>query len=52
MTFRRLFANESGATSIEYALIACGIAMAILATVDLIGLNLVAKFTQLAGLLS
>ncbi|MEZ5764485.1 MAG: Flp family type IVb pilin [Xanthobacteraceae bacterium] len=36
--------NDSGATSIEYALIAAGIAMAIVAAVGSLGLALSAKF--------
>jgi pilus assembly protein Flp/PilA len=36
----RLFRNESGATAIEYGLIAAGIAVAIIAVVKGVGTNL------------
>ena len=38
--------NESGATAIEYCLIACGIAFAIIATVQGIGPQLSTKFSS------
>jgi pilus assembly protein Flp/PilA len=41
--------NESGATAIEYGLIAAGIAVAIISIVKLIGTDLTAKFTQVDG---
>lgn len=48
---RRLFAkfqsDQSGATSIEYALIACGIALAIIVTVQGIGPQLNTKFASI-----
>jgi pilus assembly protein Flp/PilA len=37
--------DETGATAIEYCLIACGIAFAIIATVQAIGPQLSTKFT-------
>jgi pilus assembly protein Flp/PilA len=37
--------DESGATAIEYCLIACGIALAIIATVQGLGPTLSGKFT-------
>ena len=37
--------DDSGATAIEYCLIACGIAFAIIATVQAIGPQLSNKFT-------
>ena len=37
--------NESGATAIEYGLIAAGIAVAIITIVGTIGTDLTAKFT-------
>lgn len=40
--------NESGATAIEYALIAAGIAVVIIAAVNLIGTNLIAKFGEIS----
>jgi len=47
------FANdESGATAIEYGLIAAGIALAIITAVGSVGTNLTAKFTTIAGKLT
>lgn len=43
--------DERGATAIEYALIAAGIALAILTAVNLAGTNLNAKFNSIASLL-
>jgi pilus assembly protein Flp/PilA len=47
---RRLFSkflnDQSGATAIEYCLIACGIAFAIIATVQGIGPQLSSKFSS------
>jgi len=40
--------NESGATAIEYGLIAAGIAVAIIAVVKTIGTNLNSKFGEVA----
>jgi pilus assembly protein Flp/PilA len=40
----RFLHDDSGATSIEYCLIACGIALAIIATVQGIGPTLNTKF--------
>ena len=45
----RFYANESGATAIEYGLIAAGIAVVIIAAVQLIGTNLSATFQKVAG---
>ena len=45
----KLKADLSGATAIEYALIAGGIALAILVSVGLIGDELAALFNDLAG---
>lgn len=42
----RFASDESGATAIEYGLIAAGISVAIIAVVQGIGTNLVAKFTK------
>jgi pilus assembly protein Flp/PilA len=39
------FADESGATAIEYALIAAGISLAIIATVNGLGSTLNTSFT-------
>ncbi len=44
--FSRFLADQSGATAIEYCLIACGIAFVIVATVQGIGPNLNTKFTS------
>jgi pilus assembly protein Flp/PilA len=43
-------ANESGVTAIEYALIASGIAMAIIAAVNTLGQSIQALFTTLAAM--
>ena len=39
--------DDSGATAIEYCLIACGIAFAIIASVQAIGPTLNTKFTSI-----
>ena len=44
---RKFFRNESGATAIEYSLIAGFIALAIIAAVGMTGEKLVAMFTSL-----
>jgi pilus assembly protein Flp/PilA len=41
----KFLSDETGATAIEYCLIACGIAFAIIATVQAIGPQLSTKFT-------
>ena len=43
----RFVKDESGATAIEYGLIAAGIALAIIAIVNGLGTNLNAKFTTI-----
>ncbi|MGA2997424.1 Flp family type IVb pilin [Bradyrhizobium sp.] len=43
----RFVKNESGATAIEYGLIAAGISLAIIAVVNGLGSNLNAKFTSI-----
>lgn len=46
--FLKVFAkNESGATAIEYGLIAAGIAVAIATIVTTVGTSLTAKFTSI-----
>ncbi len=45
--FSRFLCDQSGATAIEYCLIACGIALAIITTVQGIGPQLSAKFTSI-----
>ena len=42
---RQFLRDEAGATAIEYCLIACGIGLAIIATVQGIGPTLNTKFT-------
>jgi pilus assembly protein Flp/PilA len=44
-TFSNFLSDESGATAIEYGLIAAGIALAIIAIVNGLGTNLNDKFT-------
>lgn len=45
----RFLADESGATAIEYGLIAAGIAVVIIAAVQLVGSNLSGTFNYIAG---
>ena len=44
--------DESGATAIEYGLIAAGISVAIIATVTSLGTKLTATFTKVDGALN
>jgi pilus assembly protein Flp/PilA len=44
--------NESGATAIEYGLIAAGISVAIIAIVQTMGTNLNLKFTSISDALA
>ena len=44
---QRFLGNESGATAIEYGLIAAGISLAIIAIVNGLGTNLNKKFTDI-----
>jgi pilus assembly protein Flp/PilA len=44
---RKFLADESGATAIEYGLIAAGIALAITAAVNGLGSKLNSKFTSI-----
>ena len=44
---RKFIADESGATAIEYGLIAAGISLAIIAVVNGLGTNLKTKFTSI-----
>ena len=48
-TIVRLLKNESGATAIEYGLIAALISVAIIVAVRAIGSNLNSTFTNVAG---
>jgi pilus assembly protein Flp/PilA len=43
-TFRRFLADETGATAIEYGLIAAGISVVIITVVNGIGTKMVTKF--------
>lgn len=45
--FKKFIKDESGATAIEYGLIAAGISLAIIAVVNGLGTNLNTKFTDL-----
>jgi pilus assembly protein Flp/PilA len=47
--FSRFVADESGATAIEYGLIAAGIAVAIIAAVQAVGTALTTQFNTIAG---
>ena len=46
-TLLNFLSDESGATAIEYGLIAAGIALAIIAVVNSLGTNLNDKFTSI-----
>jgi pilus assembly protein Flp/PilA len=46
--FGRFLKNESGATAIEYGLIAAGIAVVIIATVNTIGTKINTGFTSIS----
>lgn len=46
-TFMRFLRDESGATAIEYGLIAAGISLAIIAIVNGLGTRLNTKFTSI-----
>jgi pilus assembly protein Flp/PilA len=48
---RDFLVDESGATAIEYGLIAAAIALAIIEVINAIGINLVAKLQSLLNLL-
>ena len=48
-TLLNFLSDESGATAIEYGLIAAGIALAIIAVVNGLGTNLNDKFTSING---
>ncbi len=47
--FNRFAKDESGATAIEYGLIAALIAVVIITAVTTLGTNLSAQFTNIAG---
>jgi pilus assembly protein Flp/PilA len=46
-TFLKFWKDQSGATAIEYGLIAAGISLAIIAVVNGLGTNLNDKFTSI-----
>ena len=50
-TFRRLFCDERGATSIEYAMIAAGIAVAVVTAINSLGGSVSAMFATVLGAL-
>ncbi len=47
--FNRFAADESGATAIEYGMIAALIAVVIIGSLKLVGSNLSSKFSAIAG---
>jgi pilus assembly protein Flp/PilA len=47
--FARFAKDESGATAIEYGLIAALIAVVAIAGMEVVGTNLLAKFQEIAG---
>lgn len=49
--FRKFVRDDSGATAIEYGLIAAGIAVAIIAAVQGLGTKLTSTFTSVEGAL-
>ncbi len=49
--FARFFKDESGATAIEYGLIAAGISVAIIAVVQGLGTKLNTTFSSVSGAL-
>jgi pilus assembly protein Flp/PilA len=49
--FARFFKDESGATAIEYGLIAAGISVAIIAVVQGLGTSLKNTFSSVSGAL-
>jgi len=52
LTSKRLLADESGATAIEYGLICAAIGLAILAALNTTGTQLVAALTKLLNAFS
>jgi pilus assembly protein Flp/PilA len=49
LTFQKFLSNQSGATAIEYGLIAAGIALAIIAAVNGLGTTLNGTFTSISS---
>ena len=52
LQFRRFLRHDGGATAIEYALIAAGVAGAIIAVVNSLGVSVAAMWTTIANALS
>jgi pilus assembly protein Flp/PilA len=52
LLIKRLLKDESGATAIEYGLIAAGISVAIIATVQGLGTKLNSTFTSVSNALN
>ena len=52
IALRKFFKDESGATAIEYGLIAAGISVAIIATVQGLGTKLNSTFTSVQNALN
>jgi pilus assembly protein Flp/PilA len=50
--FKRFLQNESGATAIEYALIAAGISVTIITVVNTLGSQLKSTFTKISSQLA
>jgi pilus assembly protein Flp/PilA len=50
-TFRRFLSDERGATAIEYAMIAAGIAAAIIAAVNALGVSVVGLYQSVEAAL-
>jgi pilus assembly protein Flp/PilA len=48
LTFQKFLSDQSGATAIEYGLIAAGIALAIIAAVNGLGSNLGGTFSSIS----
>lgn len=48
-TIKRFLSDTTGATAIEYALIAAGIALVLIPTVNLLGGKIAATFTNLTS---
>ena len=49
--FVRFLADETGATAIEYGLIAAAIALAIIGLVNALGINIADKLSQISSML-
>ena len=52
VTFKKFIRDESGATAIEYGLIAAGIAVAIITVVQGLGTKLTSTFTSVQNALN